>query len=54
MGHVICSCVSLVRDIIYSPSIKHGKHFEQTVLRQLEKQLGVKILECGMFNDEEF
>jgi hypothetical protein len=60
MGHVICSCVSLVRDIIYSnqnlqtPSIKHRKHFEQTALRQLEKQLGVNILECGMFIDEEF
>jgi putative phage-type endonuclease len=54
------SCVNLVRDIIYSnqnlqtPSIKHGKHFEQTALRQLEKQLGVKILECGMFIDKEF
>jgi hypothetical protein len=38
-------------DIIYSnqnlqiPSIKHGKQFEQSALRQLEKQLGVTILE---------
>jgi hypothetical protein len=45
------SCVNLVRDIIYSnqnlqiPSIKHGKQFEQSALRQLEKQLGVTILE---------
>ncbi|KAJ8726738.1 hypothetical protein PYW08_015135 [Mythimna loreyi] len=53
------NCAPLVKQILYGrdlghvPSIKHGKNNEYTALRDLEKVLNSKIMQCGLFIDEE-
>lgn len=41
------------RDLSNVPSIKHGKNNEYTALRDLEKVLNTKILQCGLSIDKE-
>lgn len=53
------NCAPLVKQILYGrdlsnvPSIKHGKNNEYTALRDLEKVLNTKILQCGLSIDKE-
>lgn len=54
------NCAPLVKQILYGKdlgnvsSIRHGKKYEQTAIKELERTLNTNISQCGLTIDEEF
>lgn len=50
-------CKNIVKNILYSninvPSVRYGRIHEKEAIKELEERENIKILECGLFIDQE-